>query len=226
MIPKIIHCCWFSGEPKPALFKRCMESWRKYCPAWEIREWDVASIRREVEPPRFFVEALKARKWAFASDWARFWAVSTYGGVYLDMDVELVAPIDDLVAEGGFFALSSDEPQCVDPGLGFAGERGNVALRAIVAKYETMEFDSACHLSQACPGVTMAVLEDFPNTRLLPARYFNPKGDCAGKLRISSDTRGIHHFAASWFNWKQWLAYKIFPKIGVDVGKVKKCFRI
>ena len=68
----------------------------------------------------------------------------------------------------------------------------------------------------------MAVLEDFPNTRLLPARYFNPKGDCAGKLRISSDTRGIHHFAASWFNWKQWLAYKIFPKIGVDVGNVKR----
>ena len=215
MVPKIVHFTWFSGERKPPLVERCLASWRKFCPAWEIREWTLDDIP---EPPPFFLAAIKARKWAFASDWARFWIVAQNGGVYLDCDVELIAPIDDLILEGGFFALSSDDPPWVDPGLGFAAEKDDPVIRKIVEKYEAMTFDAACHLSQTCPQVTMSVLKSFPNCRFLPARYFNPKGGCAGEVRLTPDTRAIHHFAASWFNWKQRLAYIWWPRIKRWVG--------
>ena len=226
MIPKIIHCCWFSGEPKPALFERCLESWRRYCPDWEIREWTVEKLRTLKSPlPRFAEDALKARKWAFASDWARFAVVAAEGGVYLDLDVELLKPIDDLVAGGAFFALSTDEPRWVDPGIGFAASKGDGICTAIVQKYETMAFDPACHLSQTCPAIVNEILKRHPERRLLPAAVFNPKGSCSGTVHITPETRAIHHFAASWFNWKQRLVYKTFPALGLYIGKIIRWFR-
>ena len=221
---KVIHCCWFSGEEKPALMRRCLASWRKFAPDFEVREWDVPRLRGLVGSspatqgrlPAFVEEALKAKKWAFASDWARFAVVAAEGGVYLDLDVELIRPIDDLLAEGAFFALSSDDPPWVDPGLGFAAEKGDAVCAAIARKYEAMTFDPACHLTQTCPAIVNAILKDYPARRLLPASVFNPKGTCAGKVRVTSETRAIHHFAASWFNWRQRLAYKILPRLKLD----------
>lgn len=217
MISKVIHCCWFSGEAKPALMRACQASWRRFAPDWELKEWTVEALRRRFgRLPAFAEQALAARKWAFASDWARFAVVAAEGGVYLDMDVELIRPIDDLVAAGGFFALSSDEPKWVDPGLGFAAEKGDPACAAIARAYETLAFDPACHLSQTCPVIANEVLKGFPDVRLLPAAAFNPKGTCAGTVRLSEGTYAIHHFAATWFNWKQRLAYRILPRLKMD----------
>ena len=229
MIPKIIHCCWFSGEAKPALMRRCLASWRKFAHDFEIREWDLGRLEKlggggGALPP-FVREALAARKWAFASDWARFAIIAAEGGVYLDLDVELVKPIGDLLAGGPFFALSSDNPPWVDPGLGFAAEKGDAVCAAIARKYETMTFDPSCHLSQTCPSIANEVIRTFPERRLLPAAVFNPKGTCAGKIVLTSETVAIHHFAASWFNWRQRLVYKILPKIGLDVGHFVRWLR-
>ena len=225
MIPKIIHCCWFSGEKMPPLVRKCLASWRTYAPDWEIREWDIARLSRLGPLPPFAADALKARKWAFASDWARFAVVAAEGGLYLDLDVELIRPVDDLMTDGAFFALSTDEPEWVDPGIGFAAEKGDAICTAIVRQYEKMTFDPACHLNQTCPAIVNAVLEDYPGRRLLPAAVFNPKGTCAGTIRITAETRAIHHFAASWFSWKQRLAYRVLPRLGIDVGKVLSWFR-
>ena len=213
MIPKVIHCFWFSGERKTTLAERCMASWRRFEPGWDIREWTVDDLRRAFHPPKFFDDAIKMRKWAFASDWARFAVLAEMGGVYLDMDVELVAPIDDIVESGPFFALSSDLSGLVDPGLGFAAERGDTVCATIAKRYETMKFDPACHLSQTAPTVSNDVLKAFPERRRLPATVFNPKGGVSGKVRLSPDTVGIHHYAASWFSWKQRLAYILWPRI-------------
>ncbi len=67
-VPRIIHCCWFGGGPKPALAKRCRESWRRFAPGWEVREWNDAGP----DAPEFVRQAANARKWAFVSDWMRF----------------------------------------------------------------------------------------------------------------------------------------------------------
>lgn len=223
MIPRTIHYCWFSGEDKPPLVKVCLASWRKYCAGWKTVEWTVDRIEAEIrkrgmETPSFFRDALAARKWAFASDWARFWIVLQEGGVYLDSDVELIAPIEDLVAAGRYFSCAKDSPREIDPGQGFAAEKGDPVLQAIVEKYETMTFDPACHMVQTCPVIVTEIVSRFSDVRCLPAAVFNPKGNCAGEIRLSPETRGIHHFNASWFNWKQRLAYIWLPT-------VKKWFR-
>lgn len=225
MIPKIIHCCWFSGEKKPALMRRCLASWRTYAPDFEIREWSVGMLRELGPLPRFVEAALAARKWAFASDWARFAVVAGEGGAYLDLDVELVKPLDGILADGPFFALSSDDPPWVDPGLGFAAEKGDPVCAAIARKYETMVFDPACHLSQTCPVIANDVIRTFPGRRLLPAAVFNPKGTCAGTVSLKPETVAVHHFAASWFNWRQRLVYKILPNLGLDVGPLLRRLR-
>jgi len=201
-----------------------MASWRKFAPNWEIREWDIEQLKgigknSDRNLPAFVEGALKARKWAFASDWARFAIVAAEGGVYLDVDVELIKPIDGLVSEGSFFALSTDEPRWVDPGLGFAAEKGDSVCAEIARKYETMTFDPACHLSQTCPAIVNSIVKNHPERRLLPSAVFNPKGNCAGEIRITDDTLAIHHYAASWFNWKQRLVYVTLPRLGIDIGK-------
>lgn len=232
MIPRIIHCCWFGGGPKPALVRRCLASWKKFAPGFEIREWTVPMLRAEFGAlPPFAEAALASRKWAFASDWARFAVVSRFGGVYLDTDVELVKPIDGLVERGeAFFALNDDARGWVDPGVGFAAPSGEPSVAEMARRYETMVFDPACHQSQVCPVVANAVLADFrragrPVPRLLPARCFDPKGGCAGEVKLTDDTYAIHHYAASWFNWRQRLVYKVLPRLGLDVGPLFRWLR-
>lgn len=224
MIPKTIHCCWFSGEAKPSLVARCLASWRRHAPGFEIREWDVPALRREFDALPGFVEAaLKAKKWAFASDWARFAVVERFGGVYFDLDVELVAPIDDLVADGkGFFALETEDPFRVDPGFGFAAPPGDEVIRALAARYESLVFDPACHLDQNCASLSTALLRPWRESgrlafRLLPPPVFNPKGCANGRLRLTAATRGIHHYGMSWMNWRQRLAYRVLPHLGIDL---------
>ena len=210
MIPRKIHYFWFGGR-KTRLAERCIASWRKFAPGWEICEWNESNC--DLERSAFASAALAAGKPGFAPDPLRMLKIVEEGGVYFDTDVELIRPIDDLVDEGPFFACECDSPRRIGPGLGFAAEKGDAACAAIARRYETMTFDPACHMSQTGPEVATDVLRDFPERRCLPAEVFNPKGGCAGTVVITPMTRGIHHYAASWFNWKQKLAYIWWPKI-------------
>ena len=143
MMPKVIHYFWFGGEEKPPLVKKCIASWRKFCPDWEIKEWNETNI--DIRRFGFSEDAYRARRWGFVSDPLRFLKVYEEGGVYLDTDVELIAPIDDLLDEA-FFACETDEPRTIGPGLGFAAEKGSPVLKEIIEKYEALTFDPACHM--------------------------------------------------------------------------------
>lgn len=209
-IPKVIHWCWFGEKALPPLARRCLDSWRRFAPDFEVRRWTLAELP---PPPPFAATALAAKKWAFASDWARFRVIADHGGVYLDTDVELIRPIDDLIAGGAFFAAETDSPPSVNPGLGFAAEAGHPVIAEIAARYDTLRFDPACHLAQTCPVIVNTVLSAHPEMRVLPQRLFNPKNGVAGQVTLTDDTRAIHHYAASWFNWRQRLAYQVYPKV-------------
>ena len=211
MIPRTIHYCWFGGRCKPSLVERCIASWRKFCPDFELREWNERNVNLRELP--FAEAAYRHGKWSFVADQVEFRKVLDEGGVYFDTDVELLAPIDDLLEGEGFFACERDDPKLVAPGLGFAAPAGSAPIRAIVERYDRMSFDPACHMSQSSPMVVTDVLADFPEARCLPMRYFNPKGGCAGKVTLTDDTRAIHHYSASWFNWKQRAAYLWLPKV-------------
>lgn len=100
MIPKIIHYCWFGGKPKPDGVLKCIESWRRCCPDYEIREWNEGNFN--VSSLTYTSEAYNSGKWAFVSDVARLHALINHGGIYLDTDVELIRSFDHILDNNAF----------------------------------------------------------------------------------------------------------------------------
>ena len=120
-IPKVIHYCWFGKGEMPKLAKKCIRSWKKYCPDYEIICWNEDNF--DLSQNRYMREAYEAGKWAFVSDFARLKIIYENGGIYLDTDVEIIKPIDDLTVNRGFMGF--DEKGIVATGLGFGAEKGN-----------------------------------------------------------------------------------------------------
>lgn len=106
MIPKIIHYCWFGGKPLPKLAKECIKSWKKYCPDFEIKEWNEKNSPLNLFP--FVEDAVKAKKWAFVSDVIRLYALASEGGIYMDTDVELLKPLTPFLAHHAFTGYERD----------------------------------------------------------------------------------------------------------------------
>lgn len=103
MIPKVIHYCWFGGNPLPKSAQKCIALWRKYLPDYEIKEWNENNFDVNIIP--YTAEAYKAKKYAFVSDYARFWILYKYGGLYFDTDVEVIKNMDDIISKGPFMGL-------------------------------------------------------------------------------------------------------------------------
>ena len=142
MIPKIIHYCWFSGEKKPRLIRRCIRSWKKILPEYEIRCWDANSFDFDSVP--YVKEAFRLKKWAFVSDYVRFYALYKYGGIYLDTDVEVRKRLDsfldtdffcgtEVFRNGTYVGINPDAAQ-----LGSCA--GNPILKDCMNYYENHEF--------------------------------------------------------------------------------------
>ncbi|WP_024866214.1 glycosyltransferase family 32 protein [Butyrivibrio sp. FCS014] len=136
VIPAKIHSFWFSGEEKPDLYKRCIESWYKYCPEFEIIEWNTQNY--DVSKNTYMAEAFEKRKWAFVSDFARLDVIHTYGGVYLDMDVELVAGLSPYLRADAFFCRQDDG--MLDLGSGFGAQKGNKLIREMLESYKDRHY--------------------------------------------------------------------------------------
>src|SRR3712207_1710011 len=142
MIPKIIHLCWFSDDPFPVEIEACLYSWRRYMPEYTIRRWTMADARAlHID---FIDEALDHRKWAFAADVVRFYAVYTEGGVYMDSDILLYRGFDHLVPEHGFATFNESIPGegdrfCLQAAF-FMGEKGNDFCRQMVDYYKERHF--------------------------------------------------------------------------------------
>lgn len=144
MIPKVIHYCWFGRSQLPNLAIKCIDSWKKYAPDYEIKEWNESNFNLDICD--YVSEAYNEKMWAFVSDYARFWILHNEGGVYFDTDVELVKPIDDILKKGAFFGLerreNCDESKSilVAPGLGMAVEARNKIYKEILDYYEKIHF--------------------------------------------------------------------------------------
>ena len=118
MIPKIIHYCWFGGNPLPKIAVKCISSWKKYFPDYEIKEWNEDNF--DLNCCEYVREAYQAKKWAFVSDYARFWILYNYGGLYFDTDVEVIKDMSDIIANGAFMGCEVAD-KCA-PGLGLYKE--------------------------------------------------------------------------------------------------------
>lgn len=163
MIPKIIHYCWFSGEKKPDSIEKCIESWHRYLPEYEIRCWDAEAFQKI--DSRFAKEAFDNRKWAFASDYVRLYALYTEGGIYLDSDVQVWGKLDGLLEDDFFTGLEMRDnahAQIFLEAAVMGSAKGNSFIKACLDKYDSRQFvlpDGSFDLTPI-PTLISTILED------------------------------------------------------------------
>ena len=134
MIPKIIHYIWFGHSAYPEKVQSCINSWRYLLPDYQFMLWDEKSF--DVYSITFTKEAYERQKWAFVSDYVRLYALYTYGGWYLDTDVEVVKSFSDLLEHR--VVLGTDDKGCLDAVIG--AEKGHPYIESVLRKYENMSF--------------------------------------------------------------------------------------
>ena len=233
MIPKIIHYCWFGGNPLPKEYQRYIDSWRRFMPGFEIKRWDETNF--DINESSFARKAYEDGKMAFVSDYARLKILYDNGGVYFDTDVELIKPIDDILDNGGFMGFEKNSFAApgsmlnVNVGLGFAVEPRNTIIK------EALDFYN--HNAEGKRLTIVVILtdilkrhglsrSDIPTTlegvTIYPWDYFCPIEFLSSKLEITENTRAIHHFSASWMSWTD----KLKMKKGYYANKVRKFFGI
>lgn len=135
-IPKIIHYCWFGKNSIPDKYKNWMESWKKYCPDYEIIEWNESNY--DIKKNKYMRQAYESQKWGFVPDYARIDIINTYGGIYLDTDVELIKNMDDLLYQNCFMGFQQDD--LVNLGHGFGSKKDNDILCEMMEEYNKYNF--------------------------------------------------------------------------------------
>lgn len=217
MIPKIIHYCWFGRGEMPELAKRCMASWKKYCPDYEMIEWNEDNFDFDQHP--YLRDCLERQKYAFLSDFARLLVVQEYGGIYFDTDVELLRRPDELLRFQAFYGF--ENPQNVNTGQGFGAEPGHITVTAMAEEYLKLSADEEGHYPvAACPQLnTRALLplglrpdgtrQNVAGAEILPVEYLNPYDNATGKLRKTAHTYSVHWYAKSWMDRRTILRSKM-----------------
>ena len=206
-IPKVIHYCWFGGSSLPEFAQKCIASWKKYLPDYEIKQWNESNFN--LECCDYVKEAYEAKKWAFVSDYARFWILYNYGGLYFDTDVEVIKDMSDIIARGAFMGCETVD-KCA-PGLGLGVNPGLGLYAEILAFYNNMHFTTEVGHIPTVVEYTTSILEKHgwvgSNTisvvdgvTIYPPEFFCPYNFATGEMNITENTVSIHHYAATWHN--------------------------
>ena len=210
MIPKLIHCCWFSSNKKSDLNLKCIESWKKYLPDFKIKEWNKSNFPIDDYP--FAKEAYLQGKYAFAADVVRLYALQSEGGIYLDMDVEILKPLYHLLDNTAFAGFETREMV----GLHMMGSIPNGKfVSAILNHYKKLSFSMVVQ-----PQIVTSILdrigfdmngeyqtaEDF--LTIYPEDYFTPYNYYTKKAYFTPNTVALHHYEGSWLDEDKRNCYK------------------
>lgn len=227
MIPKIIHYCWFGGNPLPQLAEDCIASWRKYLPDYEIKEWNEQNFPLANYP--FAQEAIENRKFAFVSDVCRLHALKEEGGIYMDTDVEVLKSLDSFLHHAAFSGFENDD--FVPTGI-MASEKNGQWVTDLLAYYDGKslfkEDGSIYSVSNTfiitgmmkAKGFTMSntYQEQENYVAFYPNDYFCPKSYKTGNIELTKNSYCIHHFAKSWIplkdKWKNIAKIKAMKIFG------------
>lgn len=206
-IPKIIHFCWLSGDPYPDLVKKCIQSWKDNLPDYEIRLWDRNSF--DIHSVPWVEQACETKKWAFAADYIRLYALYNYGGIYLDSDVEVLRRFDDLLDRPYFFGKEHTpdrfENQNSIEAATMGCSSGNEFIGKCLEFYRDRNFtnDDGSFNTITLPTVLAHELKNFENIEILPMDYFSPKNTRTLAVEKTANTHSIHHFNGSWHSLAQ-----------------------
>lgn len=226
MIPKIIHYCWFGGKPLPKSAIKCINSWKKFFPDYEIKEWNESNFDVNMIP--YTKEAYAAKKYAFVSDFVRFWVLHEYGGVYFDTDVEVIRPMDDIVAKGPFMGFEKQTTKAqkahyIAPGLGIGCFKGHPTWKHILDRYCEFSLFTPDKQGTVC-GITSEYfqskgiilngkLTELENLTIYPAEFFCPQAMIGAPIELTDNTRSIHHFDCTWLPWYIRIRVRIVNKL-------------
>ena len=232
MIPKVIHYCWFGKKSMPEKDRKCIESWKKYCPDHEVVEWNEENY--DIHKNEYMEQAFHAGKWGFVSDYARIDIIYQYGGIYFDTDVELIRSFDVFLDNQMFCGF--ENAQYVAFGLGFGAEKGNHYLKELLDEYEKIRFlnaDGTYNLT-TCPVIQTEVLKRhglvlnnekqyLDECTVYPSDFFCPKSYRTGKIDITLNTYSIHHYNMSWRDENskklQLVNQKLTSRYGARIAK-------
>ncbi len=219
LIPKVIHYCWFGGNPIPDRCKLWMESWHKFCPDYQFIEWNESNY--DIGKNAYMYQAYQRQKWGFVSDYARLDIIYNHGGIYLDTDVELVQNIDDLLYQKGFAGFQNSEQ--VNTGLGFGAVKGLPIMKELLDLYNGMQFinEDGSINKTGCPELQTPILEKhhlqkngeyqiIADMTIYPEKVLCGKSMITKRILLKPYTRAIHHFDGSWADqkdreWNMWL---------------------
>ena len=211
MIPKIIHYIWLGKGEKPKIFQRCFDSWKKFCSDWQFMLWDESNV--DLDCCEYVREAYDAKKYAFASDVIRFQKLYEYGGVYLDIDVELLKPIDDLLGEKCFMGFEAGP--LLAPGLIIGTEKHNQDFQKILDDYYHDKFviDGQLNIKTICVRCEEYYaklglekkdkMQQLDTITIYSSEYFCPINTITNRKKITKNTYSIHWYYASWYSPKQ-----------------------
>ena len=232
MIPKVIHWCWFGRGKVPRLAKKCIKSWRKYLPDYEIKLWNEDNF--DIHSVKYVEEAYEKRKFAFVTDYVRLYALYTEGGIYMDSDVEVLKRIDRFHELPAFTGYES-EVGCITGIMG--SEKGGQWVKDLMDEYHARPFvlpdgslntKTNVHYTSCMMKEKGVVLDCMKETvvpeylTIYPRDYFCPKLWASGDITITENTYTIHHFNASWWEprkwWIRWTDNHIGPRAAYYVG--------
>lgn len=217
MIPKKIHYCWFGGKELPELAKKCIASWEKCCPDYEIIRWDESNF--DIESCKYVKEAYERKKFAFVTDYVRLYAMYTQGGVYMDTDVELTKNLDAFLEHQGFSGFESKEH--IPTGI-MASEQSFPLFAELLSYYTDRPFvleDGTLDMTTNVRIITGLLTEKgfVPNGKfqvvdgfaLYPQDVFCPYDNATGALHKTANTAAIHWFNKSWVSPVERLRSKL-----------------
>lgn len=213
---KKIHYIWVGGRKKPALVKKCIRSWEKFFPDWEIIEWNESNL--DININEYCKQAYEAKKYAFVSDVLRFDVLYRYGGLYFDTDVEVIKSFETIINE--YEAFSGFENEYINPGLVlYSAYPGNSLFKEMLDIYSQEKFalEDGYNTKTVCEYFTELMcnyglkqnnqLQTINGFTVFPRTFFCPVDSIWRRQEFTKDTYTIHRFAASWVGRKQKLEY-------------------
>lgn len=210
-IPNIIHYCWFGEKPLSKIAINNINSWKKFFPNYKIIQWNETNYN--INKNSYISDAYKFKKYAFVSDYARYDVLYKYGGIYFDVDVQVIRSFNNIINNGAFMGTEYKKPHLVNPGLGFGATKNNILFRNILDFYDSQKFinDREYLINNNIVSYTNTILkkqgydensllQKISNITIYPPEYFDSGSPFCSYVKITKNVYSIHHYTASWLN--------------------------